>query len=178
MILQLTIQKVIMQILGAINPAAGAGAGAGAGFDFGGPSGGFNLPGFQMPSYMSGATIPAPGTFAKGGAFGKNGIVPFAYGGIVNKPTLFQFANGGTAATGLLGEAGPEAILPLRRGPSGRLGVETSGAASSMNVTVNVDASGTKAEGDGGRAEQLGRVVSQAVQAELIKQKRPGGLLA
>ncbi len=164
MILQLTIQKVIMQILGAINPAAGAGAG----FDFGGPSGGFNLPGFTMPSYMA----------AKGGAFGKNGIVPFAYGGIVNKPTLFQFANGGTAATGLLGEAGPEAILPLRRGPSGRLGVETSGAASSMNVTVNVDASGTKAEGDGGRAEQLGRVVSQAVQAELIKQKRPGGLLA
>jgi lambda family phage tail tape measure protein len=156
MILQLTIQKVIMQILGAINPA---------------PAAGLNFA--DMAKYSA----PLPG-FAKGGAFGKNGIVPFAYGGIVNKPTLFQFANGGTAATGLLGEAGPEAILPLRRGPSGRLGVETSGAASSMNVTVNVDASGTKAEGDGGRAEQLGRVVSQAVQAELIKQKRPGGLLA
>lgn len=156
MILQLTIQRIIMQILGAINPA---------------PAAGLNFA--DMAKYSA----PLPG-FAKGGAFGKNGIVPFAYGGIVNKPTLFQFANGGTAATGLLGEAGPEAILPLRRGPSGRLGVETSGAASSMNVTVNVDASGTKAEGDGGRAEQLGRVVSQAVQAELIKQKRPGGLLA
>ena len=46
--------------------------------------------------------------FADGGVFAKNKIVPFAYGGVVNKPTLFLMANG----AGLMGEAGPEAIMP------------------------------------------------------------------
>ena len=112
-------------------------------------------------------------TFANGGVFAQNGIQPFARGGIVDKPTLFPFANG----TGLMGEAGPEAILPLRRGRDGRLGVAAGGGGGGINVTVNVDAKGTSVQGDGGRSEQLGRVISQAVQAELIKQKRPGGLI-
>lgn len=80
--------------------------------------------------------------------------------------------------TGLMGEAGPEAIMPLTRGPGGRLGVDASGSGGGVNVTVNVDASGSKVSGDNGRAGELGRVVSAAVQQELIKQKRPGGLLA
>jgi hypothetical protein len=46
------------------------------------------------------------------------------------------------------------------------------------NVIVNVDASGTSAQGNGGQANQLGKVIGAAVQAELIKQRRPGGLLA
>ena len=46
-----------------------------------------------------------------------------------------------------------------------------------MNVVVNVDASGTEVQGNQGNADQLGRLIGQAVQAELIKQKRPGGLL-
>ena len=45
------------------------------------------------------------------------------------------------------------------------------------NVVVNVDASGTEVQGNQGNADQLGRLIGQAVQAELIKQKRPGGLL-
>lgn len=57
---------------------------------------------------------------ANGNAFMGGNVVPFARGGVVNGPTLFPFAKG----TGLMGEAGPEAILPLRRGPGGRLGVE------------------------------------------------------
>jgi lambda family phage tail tape measure protein len=97
-------------------------------------------------------------------------------GGIVNKPTLFRFANGGVPGTGLMGEAGPEAIIPLKRGPDGKLGV--SGGGSTTNVTVNVDAQGTQAQGDDARGQQLGRVIAAAVQAELVKQKRPGGLLA
>jgi lambda family phage tail tape measure protein len=52
---------------------------------------------------------------ADGNAFGANGIIPFAKGGIVNSPTVFPFAKG----IGLMGEAGPEAILPLKRGASG-----------------------------------------------------------
>jgi lambda family phage tail tape measure protein len=127
---------------------------------------------FEMP----GLGFPTSGfSFANGGTFA-NGIVPFAMGGIVNKPTLFKFANGGVPGTGLMGEAGPEAIIPLKRGPDGKLGV--SGGGSTTNVTVNVDAQGTQAQGDDARGQQLGRVIAAAVQAELVKQKRPGGLLA
>jgi hypothetical protein len=52
------------------------------------------------------------------------------------------------------------------------------GGNNTTSVVVNVDAKGTSVQGDGGRSEQLGRAISQAVQAELIKQKRPGGFLA
>ena len=109
---------------------------------------------------------------AKGNAFGANGIIPYAKGGIVNKPTIFPFANG----VGLMGEAGAEAILPLKRGRSGNLGVEASG--SSNNIVVNVDASGSSVQGDNDNARQFGNVIATAIQSELIKQKRPGGLLA
>ena len=85
---------------------------------------------------------------------------------------LFPFAKG----IGLMGEAGPEAIMPLRRGRDGNLGV--AGGGGTTNVVVNVDAGGTKAQGDAPRGDQLGKALSAAVQAELIKQRRPGGLLA
>ena len=109
---------------------------------------------------------------AAGNVFGANGIIPYAKGGIVNKPTVFPFANG----IGLMGEAGAEAILPLKRGRSGNLGVEASG--SSNNIVVNVDASGSSVQGDNDNARQFGNVIATAIQSELIKQKRPGGLLA
>jgi lambda family phage tail tape measure protein len=112
--------------------------------------------------------------FANGGVFAQNGIQKFARGGIVDKPTLFPFAKG----TGLMGEAGPEAIMPLRRGRDGRLGVEAAGGGGGVNVTVNVDATGTRAQGDEGRAGQFARAISEAVKNEIVTQKRPGGLLA
>ena len=112
---------------------------------------------------------------ANGMAFGKNKIVPYAKGGIVSKPTLFQYASGGAGRFGLMGEAGAEAIMPLRRGANGKLGVEASGSVG--NVVVNVDASGTQVQGNQTNANQLGKAIGAAVQAELIKQRRPGGLL-
>ena len=75
-----------------------------------------------------------------------------------------------------MGEAGPEAIIPLKRGKGGRLGVEGGGGTTTVNVSV--DAKGTKVEGDGQQMDRLGRLLGSAIEAELVKQKRPGGLLA
>jgi hypothetical protein len=64
-----------------------------------------------------GGLFPNPVTgSAKGNVFAQNGIVPYATGGLVNKPTR-----------ALMGEAGPEAVLPLQRGPDGQLGVQVTG---------------------------------------------------
>ena len=117
--------------------------------------------------FSNGEVVPS----AKGNVFAKNKIVPYAYGGIVNKPTLFPMANG----MGLMGEAGPEAIMPLKRGSNGKLGVQSSGGVG--NIVVNVDASGSSVEGDSARSQEFGRALAAAIQSEMIKQKRPGGLL-
>ena len=68
---------------------------------------------------------------AKGNAFGTGGVKMFANGGVVDSPTLFNYSGG----TGMMGEAGPEAILPLKRNSQGKLGVEVSG--NSQSVVVN-----------------------------------------
>ena len=111
--------------------------------------------------------------FAKGAAFASNQIIPYAKGGIVNKPKIFGFSRG----IGLMGEAGPEAILPLQRGRGGKLGVIAQGGGTT-NVVVNVDASGSSVEGDEQQGRELGRLISAAVQSEILQQQRPGGLLA
>lgn len=74
--------------------------------------------------------------FADGGAFSSGRVRAFAKGGVVNGPTVFPMRSG----VGLMGEAGPEAIMPLARGADGRLGVAASGGASSPNVIVNIAA--------------------------------------
>jgi len=116
--------------------------------------------------------IPGFALSANGNVFAQNGIQKFARGGVVSRPTMFPFANG----IGLMGEAGPEAIMPLRRGRDGRLGIEAGNGGGTV-VNVSVDAKGTSVEGNTGQGQQLGRAIAAAVQAELIKQKRPGGLL-
>jgi lambda family phage tail tape measure protein len=90
----------------------------------------------------------------------------------------FSFrANGGSVRAGqpyIVGERGPELFMPGRSGgiaPTGSFG-------GGVNVVVNVDASGSNVQGNEPDARQLGRAISVAVQAELVKQQRPGGLLA
>jgi phage-related minor tail protein len=61
-------------------------------------------------------------------------VQPFAAGGVINTPSYFPLGSGGI---GLAGEAGPEAIMPLARGPDGRLGVAAGGAGAS-HITVNI----------------------------------------
>ena len=87
------------------------------------------------------------------------------------------FANGGRPPVGrpsVVGEKGPELFVPDRSGtiiPNSQLGGYT-------NIVVNVDASGSSVEGDEEQGRELGRMISAAIQSELIKQKRPGGMLA
>jgi len=105
-----------------------------------------------------------------GGQTGRFGTLGPNYG-------IAQFADGGNPPVGkpsLVGERGPELFVPRSAGtiiPNHAMG----GGAS---VTVNVDASGSSVEGDGNQAAQLGKAIGIAVQQELIKQKRPGGLLS
>jgi hypothetical protein len=89
-------------------------------------------------------------------------------------------ANGGPVGMRkpyIVGEKGPELFVPNQSGniiPNHDLG----GMGSSTNIVVNVDASGSSVEGDEEQGRELGRMISVAIQSELIKQKRPGGMLA
>ncbi|MGG7565662.1 phage tail tape measure protein [Rhodovulum sp. DZ06] len=80
-----------------------------------------------------GSVLGGLNLFADGAAFSAGRVRAFAGGGVVEGPTLFPMRGG----TGLMGEAGPEAILPLTRGPDGRLGVASAGGGGT-HVTVNV----------------------------------------
>ena len=94
-----------------------------------------------------------------------------------NTLTMSSFANGGRPPVGrpsLVGERGAELFVPDRAGtiiPNHELGGGT-------NIVVNVDASGSNVEGDEDEGRALGIALSAAIETELIKQKRPGGLLA
>ena len=87
-------------------------------------------------------------------------------------------AAGGPVSAGspyLVGERGPELFMPRTSGsiyPNDAMGM------GGANIVVNVDAGGSSVGGDLGQANQLGKAIGIAVQQELIKQKRPGGLLA
>ena len=87
-----------------------------------------------------------------------------------------SFANGGRPPVGrpsIVGERGPELFVPDRAGT-----IIPNHAMGGMNIVVNVDASGSNVEGDENEGRALGIALSAAIETELIKQKRPGGLLA
>ncbi len=106
----------------------------------------------------------ASGTLTKGlGLFGN------LFGGFLS--------TGGPARAGksyIVGERGPELFTP---GISGMVSPNSS-LGGSTNIVVNVDASGSNVEGDEQQSRELGRLISVAVQSEILQQKRPGGLLA
>ena len=89
----------------------------------------------------------------------------------------FMKANGGSVRRGndyIVGERGPELFSP---GVSGMI-TPNHALSGSTSIVVNVDATGSNVEGDEQEGRELGKAISVAVQSELIKQKRPGGLLA
>lgn len=121
-------------------------------------SGGIGSLGFALPAL-----------FASGGIMTTDGPLPlrrYAGGGVASSPQLAMFGEGSM----------PEAYVPLPDGRRIPVAMKSGGGGTTVNVSV--DAKGTSVQGDGGRSEQLGRVVAQAVQQELIRQKRPGGILA
>jgi lambda family phage tail tape measure protein len=156
MIIQQYILKGIMQSLGFLKGATGAGVTPLSGIPLFGASG----VNFNPLAFGSG--------FANGGIMTGNGpmlLKRYAAGGIANSPQLAMFGEGSQ----------PEAYVPL---PDGRTIPVTMKNGGSTNVVVNVDAKGSSVQGDQGQSAALGRAVAGAVQAELIRQKRPGGLLA
>ena len=148
---QIITKMITMSILNAVLgvlPGGGGGGGFGAAGAGFGGSNGFS-------------------TFDAGGGF--------AYGGGLN---LMARAKGGPVSSGqtyMVGERGPELFVP---GRSGTIVANDKMGGGNTNVVVNVDAKGSSVEGDEQSANQLGRVISAAVQSELIKQQRPGGILA
>lgn len=95
---------------------------------------------------------------AKGNAFADGRVMPFAKGGVVNSPMLFPLRGG----AGLAGEAGPEAILPLKRGADGRLGVAAEAGAGVINVTFHVTA--TDAESFRRSESQIAAMLARAAE--------------
>lgn len=92
----------------------------------------------QLSNWISGGITTMFMPSAKGNVISGGNVVPFALGGIVSGPTTFPMSGG---RTGLVGEAGPEAIMPLSRGRDGKLGVEVTGNASKViNVSMVVNA--------------------------------------
>lgn len=91
---------------------------------------------------------------ARGNVISSGQITPFASGGIVNSPVLFPMRGG----TGLMGEAGPEAIMPLARSSDGKLGVRGGGG---THVTINI--STPDVQSFRGSQSQIAAMMSRAV---------------
>jgi phage-related minor tail protein len=94
--------------------------------------------------------------FADGGAFSQGRVMPFARGGVVSSPVAFPMRGG----RGVMGEAGPEAIMPLARGADGRLGVQAAGGGRPVTVVMNV----TTPDVQGFQRSQ-GQIAAQAARA-------------
>ena len=95
--------------------------------------------------------------FANGAAFSQGRVMPFADGGVVRGPVAFPMRGG----TGLMGEAGPEAIMPLARGPDGKLGVRAGGRAVTVVMNIATKDAESFRRSSSQIAAQMGRALSR-----------------
>lgn len=124
------------QLLGPLSQFLGLGGGGGLFGGFFGSLFGMGGSGFGTGAGFGNQDL---GTFfANGGVVNSAGLSAYS-GQVVNKPTIFPFARG----VGLMGEAGPEAILPLKRGSDGKLGVQAGGGGQPMVVNNNFTIQGS-----------------------------------
>jgi lambda family phage tail tape measure protein len=170
----LEIEKMIakMMIMYAVQQLVGM-----AGGMIGGEAGGL------MSASVGGSPFNGSGMFssfanANGNAFDGGNVIPFANGGVVDKPVLFPMAKG----TGLMGEAGPEAIMPLTRDGSGRLGVKSHGGNGGGGISIgsiNVQVPASKDPEKQGQmiGSAIERQIKQLVQLQVKDSFRPGNTM-
>jgi len=110
--------------------------------------------------------------FAKGGVFQSGNVTPFANGGVVGSPTYFPMGSGGM---GLMGEAGPEAIMPLKRGANGKLGVEMTGGGQVV-VNQNINISTGVQQTVRNEIKSMMPQIAEQSKAAVLDAKRRGGM--
>ncbi|WP_025153583.1 phage tail tape measure protein [Morganella morganii] len=121
---------------------------------------------------------------ATGGVYTSPGLSAYS-NSIVSSPTVFPFAKGGAPNIGLMGEAGSEAIMPLKRGPDGNLGVRAYGGSNVVGtapvVHINIDSDGNQQVQASGGFERFGREIGQFVDQRyrslIATDLRPGGAI-
>ncbi|MDT7300375.1 phage tail tape measure protein [Citrobacter freundii] len=177
------IEKVALQ-MAAVSAMGGASSGSGifgsligsVGSFFGGGAGASASTGTAVSSYGSNFQFNA-----KGGIYDSPSLSAFS-NGIVRNPTMFAFAKGGA---GIMGEAGPEAIMPLTRAPDGSLGVRAVGGGGGQSVSsapqvyITIDGNGnTQTQASPGLEQfgaEVGEFVDRRYKQNVMRDIRPGG---
>ncbi|WP_270292173.1 phage tail tape measure protein [Enterobacter ludwigii] len=177
------IEKVALQ-MAVVSAMGGASSGSGifgsligsVGSFFGGGAGASASTGTAVSSYGSNFQFNA-----KGGVYDSPSLSAFS-NGIVRNPTMFAFAKGGA---GIMGEAGPEAIMPLTRAPDGSLGVRAVGrgggqsVSSAPQVYITIDGNGnTQTQASPGLEQfgaEVGEFVDRRYKQNVMRDIRPGG---
>jgi hypothetical protein len=129
--------------------------------------GGITVPGFNPIKGVTGSAL--------GNIFDRGNVIPFAQGGVVDRPTIGPMA--------LMGEAGPEAVVPLRRGSDGRLGIASAGGGSGGNQNISIGdihvnvPEGTSVQNASAIGQAVKTSMVQVVREELSLQMRSRGML-
>ncbi len=159
-LLRIQIQKSITGPLAGMMGSMFAGAGGGA-VPAGAPTGGF-----------AAGSMPAAN-----GAWFDNGAAHFASGGIFDSPTQFKFANGGGFNNGVMGEAGPEAVMPLTRGKDGKLGIVAQGSSGTVIHLTYAPVNHIDARSDIGQVRQIADESAKRGSALLVDKLQRQGVL-
>jgi hypothetical protein len=129
----------------------------------------FGMFGFSNGGAFSGGKVLP---FANGGAFSGGNVIPFANGGVVSSPTMFPMRGN---QTGLMGEAGPEAIMPLKRTRGGKLGVVAEGGGDSITVNQTINISTGVQQTVRNEIRQMMPQIAESAKSAVVDAKRRGG---
>ena len=111
--------------------------------------------------------------FADGGVISNGSQVQaYANGGVVGGPTTFAMSGG---KTGLMGEAGPEAIMPLKRGANGKLGVQMEGGGGGTTIVQNINVSTGVQQTVRAEIRQMMPQIADSAKGAVLDAKRRGG---
>jgi len=114
-------------------------------------------------------------TFSSGGAFSNGSVQAYADGGVVGGPTFFPMSGG---KTGLMGEAGPEAIMPLKRGANGKLGVQVEGnSGGDVNIVQNFSFAANGDDSVKKLIAQAAPQIANMTQKQIMDSRRRGGAM-